>query len=405
MNNNNKLSILFLLQKVKVNQQGKCPIRCRITFQQDRKEFSLGLFINPNNWNSKQQKAKPPNEENSFINTQLGLIKNEINQAFLFLQVNEETFDVEDIFLQYKGETPKKNRTVLQVFNEHNEKLEKLVGKDFTIGTFWKFKQAKQLLKDYLKYQYQKNDYQFKDMNLKFIQDYEFYLKSEKNLALATVNKTIQRFRRMVKIAISEGIIDKDPFILYRVKLIKKEVVYLTTDELESLEKYQFSQSRLQQVADMFVFCCYTGLAFQEMANLETKHIIKGFDGNYWIKMMREKTKKEISIPLLSKSANIIEKYQKIGSIDKILPVLSNQKFNSYLKEIAEIVGIQKNLTHHIARKTFATTVLLYNDVPMEIVSELLGHSKITITQEHYAKVVNKKVSEQMIKLGKRLKR
>jgi len=402
--NNNKLSILFLLQKVKVNQQGKCPIRCRVTFQQDRKEFSLGLFINPNHWNSKQQKAKPPNDENTFINTQLSLIKNEINQAFLFLQVNEETFDVEDIFLQYKGETPKKNKTVLHVFQEHNDKLEKLVGKDYTIGTFWKFKQAKQLLKDYLKYQYQKNDYQFKDMNLKFIQDYEFYLKSEKNLALATVNKTIQRFRRMVKIAISEGIIDKDPFILYRVKLIKKEVIYLTTEELESLEKHQFSQFRLQQVADMFIFCCYTGLAYNEMSNLEVKHIVKGFDGNYWIKMIREKTQKEISIPLLSKSANIIEKYQKTGNKVRILPGISNQKFNSYLKEIAEIIGIKKNLTHHIARKTFATTVLLYNDVPMEIVSELLGHSKITITQEHYAKVVNKKVSEQMIKLGEKLK-
>lgn len=403
--NNNKLSILFLLQKVKVNQQGKCPIRCRITFQQDRKEFSLGLFINPNCWNSKQQKAKPPNDENTFINSQLSLIKNEINQAFLFLQVNEDNFDVEDIFLQYKGETPKKNKTVLQVFKEHNDKMEKLVGKDYAIGTLWKFKQAKELLKDFIKHLYHKNDYQFKDMNLKFIQDYEFYLKSEKNLALATVNKAIQRFRRMVKIAISEGIIDKDPFILYRVKLTKKEVIYLTTEELDSLEKYQFSQLRLQQVADMFILCCYSGLAYNEMSNLETKHITKGFDGNNWIKMMREKTKKEISIPLLTKSANIIEKYHKIGNADKILPVISNQKFNSYLKEIAEIVGIQKNLTHHVARKTFATTVLLYNDVPMEIVSELLGHSKITITQEHYAKVVNKKVSEQMIKLSKKLER
>lgn len=401
--NINILKILFLISATRINKQGLVPIICRLTFQGDRKAFSTGLFINPNYWNSKQQKAKPPNDENTFINSQLSLIKNEINQAFLFLQVNEKTFDVEDIFLQYKGETPKKNKTVLHVFKEHNDKLEKLVGKDYTIGTFWKFKQAKQLLKDYLKHQYNKNDYQFKDMNLKFVQDYEFYLKSEKNLALATVNKTIQRFRRMIRIAISEGIIDKDPFILYTVKLIKKEVVYLTTDELESLEKHQFSQFRLQQVADMFIFCCYTGLAYNEMSNLETKHIVKGFDGNYWIKMIREKTQKEISIPLLSKSANIIEKYQKIGSEVRILPGISNQKFNSYLKEIAEIIGIKKNLTHHIARKTFATTVLLYNDVPMEIVSELLGHSKITITQEHYAKVVNKKVSEHIQKLNQKL--
>jgi len=272
--NTNILKILFLISATRINKQGLVPIICRLTFQSDRKAFSTGLSINPNYWNNKQQKAKPPNEENTFINSQLSLIKNEINQAFLFLQVNEKIFDVEDIFLQYKGEIPKKNKTVLQVFKEHNDKL---VGKDYTIGTLWKFRQAMQLMKDYLKYQYQKNDYQFTYMNLKFIQDYEFYLKFEKNLALATVNKTIQRFRRMVRIAISEGIIDKDPFILYRVKLIKKDVVYLTTEELESFEKRRFSQSRLQQVADMFIFCCYTGLAYNEISNLEAKHIVKGF--------------------------------------------------------------------------------------------------------------------------------
>lgn len=391
------LKILFLISATRINKMGLVPVICRITYQGYRKNFATGLFINPKHWDSKHQKTKPPNEENTFINTQLSLIKNEINQAFLYLQVNEENFDVEDIYLQYKGKTPKRNQTVLQVFKEHNEQVEKLVGKDYSIGTFWKFKQARDLLKGYIKHKYKKNDYQFKDMDLKFVQDYEYYLKAEKGLALATVNKTIQRFRRMVRIAISEGIIDKDPFILYKVKLTKKEVIYLTTEELASMEKYQFSQPRLQQVADMFIFCCYTGLAYNEMAHLQSKHIVKGFDGNNWIKMKRKKTQKEISIPLLSQSANIIEKY--INNSIYSLPVISNQKFNSYLKEIADIVGINKNLTHHLARKTFATTVLLYNDVPMEIVSELLGHSKITITQEHYAKVVQKKVSEHILKL------
>lgn len=193
--------------------------------------------------------------------------------------------------------------------------------------------------------------------------------------------------------------------MMYKVRRIKKEVVFLTTEELQKLEDYTFHQSRLETVKDMFVFCCYTGLAYTEMANLEEKHIIKGFDGNNWRKMMREKTQKEVSIPILPKSANIIEKYQNKGKNGKLLPILSNQKFNSYLKEIADVVGIEKNLTHHIARKTFATTVLLYNDVPMEIVSELLEHSKMSITQEHYGKIVQSKVSKQMITLGEKLKR
>lgn len=401
--NNNKLSILFLLQKVKLNKQGKCPIKCRITFHQDRKEFSTGLFVNPKQWDSRLQKAKPPNEENSFINTQLGLIKNEINQAFLFLQVNEENFDVGDIYLQYKGDVSIRTKTILELFKEHNDRLEKLVGKEYSIATLWKFKQARDLLKGFIMYSFTKADYQFKDLDLKFVQDYEFYLKTEKSLALATVNKMIQRFRKVVKIAISQGIIDRDPFVGYKVKRVKKEIVYLTTEELKKLEMYQFKAERLQTVADMFIFCCYTGLAYNEMTNLEKSHIVKGFDGNEWINMKRLKTQQTLSIPLLTKSKFIIEKYNNAHEV-KVLPSFSNQKFNAYLKEIADIVGIEKRLTHHLARRTFATTVLLFNDVPMEIVSELLGHSKITITQEHYAKVVNKKVSEQMNKLNSKLK-
>lgn len=401
--NNNKLSILFLLQKVKLNKQGKCPIKCRITFHQDRKEFSTGLFVNPKQWDSRLQKAKPPNQENSFINTQLGLIKNEINQAFLFLQVNEENFDVGDIYLQYKGDVSIRTKTILELFKEHNDRLEKLVGKEYSIATLWKFKQARDLVKGFIKYSFTKLDYQFKDLDLKFVQDYEFYLKTEKSLALATVNKMIQRFRKVVKIAISQGIIDRDPFVGYKVKRVKKEIVYLTTEELKKLEMYQFKAERLQTVADMFIFCCYTGLAYNEMTNLEKSHIVKGFDGNEWINMKRLKTQQTLSIPLLTKSKFIIEKYNNAHEV-KVLPSFSNQKFNAYLKEIADIVGIEKRLTHHLARRTFATTVLLFNDVPMEIVSELLGHSKITITQEHYAKVVNKKVSEQMNKLNSKLK-
>ncbi|WEK69470.1 MAG: site-specific integrase [Candidatus Chryseobacterium colombiense] len=401
--NNNKLSILFLLQKAKVNQQGKCPLRCRITFQQDRKEFSVGLFINPNYWNSKQQKAKPPNDESIFINSQLSLIKNEINQAFLFLQVSSSDFNIEDIYSQYKGHAPKKDKSIIQLFQEHNERVEKLVGKEYSIATLWKFKQAKELLKDFLKSYFNKADYHFKDLNLKFIQDYEFYLKTEKSLAIVTTNKMIQRFRKIVKIAISQDIIYKEPFINYRVKHIKKEIIYLTKEELAKIEDYQFKAERLQMIADMFVFCCYTGLAYNEMVNLEKSHIVKGLDDNEWINMMREKTHNMLSIPLLTKAKKIIEKYDYVDN-KRVLPKFSNQKFNSYLKEIADIVDIEKRLTHHLARRTFATTVLLFNDVPMEIVSELLGHSKIGITQQHYAKVVKKKVGEQMSKLNSKLK-
>ena len=400
--NNNRLLILFLLQKVRQNKQGMCPVRCRITFNKKRKEFSTGFFINPKDWKSKLQKASPPNKSNDYLNTQLSLIKQQINQAFLFLQVNNEQFDAEDIYLQLKGMATKKDKTILEVFQGHNDKVEKLIGKEYVLPTLWKYKQAKALLKNFISFHYKKNDFQFKDLEISFIKEYEFYLKTEKKLAQSSTYKAIQRFKRIVKIGLSEGYLDKDPFVMYTCKNPKTQIVYLDSNELAKLEEYSFAQTRLEQVRDMFVFCCYTGLAYAEMSALSSEHIIDGFDGNKWIQIHRKKTNAKVSVPLLPKALAILTSQNNISS-NKLLPVISNQKFNSYLKEIAEIVGIEKRLTHHIARKTFATTVLLYNDVPMEVVSELLGHSKLDITQKHYAKVVQKKVSEHIKLLARKL--
>ena len=308
--NNNKLHILFVLDKVNTNSKGIAPLRCRLTFLGKRKIFSTGLFINPNLWNSKKQKAFPNNQENEYINMQISLISQQINEAFLFLQINKKVFEAEEIYQKFKGEIPNNEKSIMQLFTIHNEKIEKLVGTDYVKPTFRKYEQGKDHLKDFIKHHFKRKDYQFKNLDLKFVQDFEFYLKIEKKLGLATVFKTIQRFRKIVRIAISEGIIYKDPFMDYKVKHIKKEIVFLNTEELSILENHRFKAERLQIVADMFIFCCYTGLAYTEMANMEEKHIIRGFDGNNWIKIMREKTQKVVSIPILPKSTNIIEKYQ-----------------------------------------------------------------------------------------------
>lgn len=398
--NNNKLHILFVLDKVNTNTKGIAPLRCRLTYLSKRKVFSTGLFINPNNWNSTLQKAIPPDTEHLQINTQMSLIKQEINQAFLFLQVQKEQFDVDDIYLKYKGEDVKQAKTLMEVFTLHNTKMNALVGIEYTKSTYSKFTEAKQHIEDFLMYQNKKKNILLEDITLKFLQDFDYYLKTKKSFKQITINKSIQRVRKIIKLAIAEGYLFTDPFLLYKPKKVISNVTYLTTEELFELENHIFSQPRLDQVRDMFVFCCYTGLPYQEMANLTKKNIVKKFDDKLWIEMYRQKTKKQLSVPLLPKAISIIGKYQ--DSKD-ILPIISNQKFNSYIKEIAEIIGIEKKLTHHIARKTFATTVLLYNDVPMEIVSELLGHSKLSTTQEHYAKVVQKKVSEHILTLGKKL--
>jgi integrase len=387
-----------------MNKKGLCPIKCRITYIGKRKVFSTSLFINPKHWKSKQQLASPPDGDN-FINTQMSLIRRKLNQAFLFLQVNQSTFfDVNDIYAKYKGEHTKKQHTFLEVLKLHNNKMETLVGVDYAPRYYEKWVGMELLLKDFINATYKKKDLKLESLKMKFLDDLDFYMKSKKQHKQITVNKCIQRVRKVIKLAIAEGYLDRDPFMLYKPKRYKKDLVFLTQQELSKLENHQFAQKRLEQVRDLFVFCCYTGLAYAEMNALEKQHIVQKNDGSNWIDMYRQKTKEHFSVPLLFKAIDILEKYKQVGD-NKCLPAISNQKFNSYIKEISTIVGIEKNITHHIARKTFATTVLLNNEVPMEIVSELLGHSKITITQQHYAQVMKKSLSIHLKKLDKALKK
>jgi len=269
-------------------------------------------------------------------------------------------------------------------------------------ATWNKFYYVKNNVKSFIKWRYRTNDYPLKKLTLQFLIDFEYYLKVEENQKQITINKSIQRLRKPIKVALSKGYLDRDPFMMYKTKSVKTEIVFLSVDELKSFENHQFSQPRLQQVKDWFVFSCYTGLAYNEIKNLKKQHIVKGFDGMFWIEMVREKTQKNISVPILPKAQELIDKYAD-GDSKFVFSVVSNQRYNSYLKEIASILGLEKRLTTHTARKTFASTVLLYNDVPMEIVSQLLGHSSITITEDSYGKVVQKKVSEQMRRLNGKL--
>ena len=397
----NKLSILFVIKLNKLNKKGLCPINTRLTYQKTRKEFSTGLFVKPEYWDAKKQLVQKRDNNSYHSNNLLMLIKQKINKVFLTLQLNNNEFDIDDISNLYFGKNIKKDDQVVNYFRKYLNKLKGLIDKDIQEVTWKKSYYVCNDLESFIQHKYNKKDISFNQLKPQFIEDFEYYLKVEKNQRQITINKSIQRFRKPIKVAVAEGSLDKDPFVLYKSKRVNNEVIFLTEDELKLMENYQFAQYRLQVVKDMFIFCCYTGLAYIEMANLKENHIQKGFDGNLWIKMTRQKTSKSISIPLLPQAQAIIDKYKQDI---QLLPVISNQKFNSYLKEIALIIGVEKRLTHHVARKTFASTVLLFNDVPIEIVSKLLGHSSITITEQSYGKIVQKKVSEQMQKLMNRTK-
>ena len=399
--NQKNLIVLFYLNRAKTNQKEFCPIYCRITYLKKRKQFSTGQFVNPIHWNSKQQKAVKHSLNNEHINLQLELISNEIRKVFLQLQLSGVEYKVDDIFISYLGKPVLQDYGMVQYFKEYLKKKEKLIGKDIKLVTWKKYNYAYVQAKEFVKWKFEKTDIPLKVLKLNFLDDFEYYLKTERNQVQVTINKTIQRFRKPMTIAVSEGYLEKDPFALHMPGRVKKEVVFLSSDELEKLEKHNFTQPRLELVKDLFVFCCYTGLAYREMSDLKKGHIIKGFDGNQWIQMKRFKTDKMISVPLLPKAKVILDKYDTAGT--NALPKFSNQKINSYLKEIAGVLGINKSITHHMARKTFASTVLLYNDVPMEIVSELLGHSSMKTTQDYYGKVVQRKVSLEIQKLSDKI--
>ena len=380
--NNYKLAVLFFLQRNRTNKMGKCPIRCRITFLKTRKEFSTGIFIIPDDWDSGKQKASPPSTENTLLNNKLSLIHQQIDKAFLMLQILQNDFDVDDVYRKYKGEDSKEEITILGAYDLHNDKTKKLIGIDFNQLSWSRYVESRRKVALFITKSYKRKDVRLKDLDLKFIKDLEYFFKTELKLKQATVYRSIQRVKKIIQFAIAENYLKKDPFHLYKNKKYKTVIIYLTDEELKRLEKHTFSQIRLQQVKDLFVFCCYTGLAYTEMTTLTTNNIEVGFDGNEWIRMIRKKTNREISIPVLPKAKEILVKYE------HELPKISNQKFNSYLKEISTLLSVDKKLTPHIARKTSATTVLLYKNVPMEIVSDLLGHSNMNITQAHYGKVV-----------------
>jgi integrase len=393
-----KISILFYLQKSKLNKKNKCPLMCRITYSKKRKQFSTGIYISKTDWNSKKQISS-----NLQVNDQLQIITSELKSAYLKIKVSQKFFSVEEIYKEFKGETNKNEYGVLEYYNLMLAKKKKLIDIEMNQATWDKFLHISNLLKEFIKGKYKKKDVFLTNLSINFLEEFEFFLKTEKKHKQITANKAIQRFKGIIRVAVAEHLIDRNPFYAHKPKKVKKKVIFLNQQELKIIETKPISQDRLNKTRDCFVFCCYTGLAYKEMANLKKKHLIKGFDGVPWIQMTRDKTDKIISIPVLSKALEIIQKYSDLNG-EYLLPILSNQRFNSYLKEIADIVGIEKNLTHHMARKTFASTVLLYNDVPMEIVSELLGHSNIKVTQAHYGKIVQKKVSEEMKNLSSKLK-
>lgn len=388
----------------KLTSKGEAPIHCRIAIDKSIKQFSTGLYILPKDWDKTKQKAKGRTPESESVNTHLEQLRSKLFNAETKLLIESpDNYTLNDIYLIFTGQYADNSPTLLKLFKERLDKMEKLVGSEYTIRTFRKFKEVYQHTQGYIKHSYNVQDIPFKKLDFKFIQDFQEYLLIHKKHKPITVNKIVQRVNQIVLLAVKYKYIAEHPFKGYKPLKEVKQLVFLTEDEVRQLETYEFAQARLERVRDYYMFSVYTGLAYNEAFSLKPEHIVKGFDGQDWIKMIRLKTQREINVPLLPQAKRLIEKYHLSDEQEYILPTVSNQKMNSYLKEVADIVGIKKHLTHHTARKTFASTILLYNDVPIEVVSKLLGHANISITQKSYAQVINKSVSNHMLKLSTQL--
>lgn len=390
-------SVLFYPRGNDIDKNGNAPIYLRITVNGKRSEFSIKRKVLLNKWNSEAGKVRGTTADVRELNRYMDSIKVKVHKIQETLLENQELVTSEIIKNIYLGKSIK-HKMILEVFQEHNDKVVKLIGKDFAPGTAERYKTAKKHVSNYILKEYNVEDIPVKDVDHKFITGFEYYLKTTRNCSHNTSIKYITNFKKIIKIAYANDWIDKDPFLHWKAKLKIVDREFLTENEIQKIVEKEFYVNRLNQVKDIFIFCCFTGLAYADVKKLTKNDIVIGIDGEHWIKTKRAKTDTRSNIPILSIPQTIIEKYSEHMEIlesELILPVLSNQKMNAYLKEIADLCQINKNLTFHLARHTFATTVTLTNGVPIESVSKMLGHKSLRTTQ-HYAKIIDRKVSEDM---------
>ena len=392
-----KITLHFYAKSTKSNSAGQFPIYVRLTVDGKRLEFSSKKFIDPAKWSAEMTKMKGQSEDARSINEYLDLIKSKVYTIQMDLIHRNENITIE-VFKNILNGTHERKRFLIPIFQEHNNKIKELLGIEYAPGTLERYETSLKHTKNFLIWKYNISDINIDKIDHAFITDYEFYLRTVKKCANNTAVKYIKNFNKIIKLCLANDWLDKNPFANYKSKVKEVERVYLSEDEIQNIINKDFKTERLSLVRDIFLFSCFTGLAYIDVKNLTKSHISIGIDGDKWIYTHRQKTETASKIPVLPVTQMIIDKYsdhpQAINE-DKLLPILSNQKMNAYLKEIAAVCEIEKELTFHIARHTFATTITLTNGVPIESVSKMLGHKNLRTTQ-HYAKVLDKKVSEDM---------
>ena len=399
-----KISILFLLKRTKSKTEGLAPIYLRVTIDGKRIEVTTKRYVELSKWSVPAGKMKGNSEEARSINAYLDMLKTQVydHQTELVqrgIYVNADNMKNKILGIE------ENHRSLIKIFEEHNNQMKSLIGKGFAEGTHKRYVTSLSHTKEFIKWKLKVSDIDIRTVDLAFMNDYEFYLRSVRNCNNNSAVKYLRNFGKIIHLCLANEWLEKNPMKNYKTSIKIVERTFLSDEEIQTMADKKFASDRLNQVRDIFIFCCFTGLAYIDVKKLMKSQISVGIDGEKWIYTNRQKTGTLSNIPLLPMALSIVEKYKnhpQCINTDCVLPVLSNQKTNSYLKEIADVCGISKELTFHIARHTFATTVTLSNGVPIESVSKMLGHKDLKTTQ-HYAKILDRKVSDDMMLLRAKL--
>jgi len=405
MKTTNSFGIYFNI-RVDKEKDGSAPVYAAVTVNGKKALMVLQERISIKCWDMKKGMGKSNTTEGKKMNGYLEEMRQSIADCYKDLQLQRKVITAELLKTAFLR-TGSDEHTLTEIAIYHNE----MSGGVLADGTMKNYYTTQKYMAEFVKKQYKRKDYFLSELNYKFIQDFETFLRKhqpldhQKPLTNNGIMKHLERFRKMINLAYRLEWIHRDPFEKFQLKFNKVEKEFLSSAELQALENKELILPRLSVVRDIFVFCCYTGLAFVDVMNLKPENIVKGQDDGLWIKTSRQKTTIPVNVPLLDQAQRIMNRYKnnvRAKANGTIFPILSNQKMNSYLKELAERCDITKVLTFHIARHTFATTVTLLNGVPMETVSKLLGHTTMRSTQV-YAKVIERKVSEDMALLNEKL--
>lgn len=397
----NTFKVLFYLRGNHVNKDGTSAIMIRISIDGEIEQLSSKLYVDPKVWDAKRGRANGRSAKILELNGRLQDIEVLLKEHYYDIQRRHGYVSAEMVRNAYMGIT-QREESLLKLYKQHLEDTKKLVGLSKADPTYRKYERMYRRVVEFMKKKYNITDIPLREIKYQFIVDLEFFLRTEYKYSQNTTYKCMKFFKQVINKAIRAGLITVDPFNGYKISIERVDRGYLTEDELCKMMQKEFASKRLEQVRDIFIFACFSGLAYIDLANLRVDNIQKMFDGRLWIVTHRQKTNTKVTVPLLPPAIKILKKYEGKYLDGQLLPIITNQKLNCYLKEIADICGIEKNLTFHLARHTFATTMTLGKGVPIESVSKILGHTNIQTTQI-YARITNEKISHDMENLAKNL--